>query len=76
MAIDGRFGGRSNSVITSVALKSFSKLIENAFSQIAHLFPLQIHAVTAEGFLLKLFLFLRAFTIRGWLDKGLSRNLN
>ncbi len=56
--------------------KNFRKPIENVFSQITNLFPRKIHAVTAEGFLLKLFLFLLAFTINGCLEVWLSRNLN
>ncbi len=48
--------------------KHFRKPIENVFSQITNLFPRKIHAVTAEGFLLKLFLFLLAFTINGCLE--------
>jgi Transposase DDE domain len=35
--------------------------IENAFSQLTHLFPKRIHATDVEGFLLKLFLFVLAF---------------
>ncbi|QDK80151.1 hypothetical protein EXU85_16690 [Spirosoma sp. KCTC 42546] len=49
--------------------KHFGKPIENVFSQITNLFPRKIHAVTAEGFLLKLFLFLLAFTINGCLEE-------
>jgi hypothetical protein len=49
--------------------KTFRKPIENVFSQITNLFPRKIHAVTAEGFLLKLFLFLLAFTINGCLEE-------
>lgn len=43
--------------------KTFRKPVEAAFSQITHLFPRKIHAVTPEGFLLKIFLFVLAFTI-------------
>lgn len=43
--------------------KHFRKPIETVFSEITNLFGRQIHAVTAKGFLLKLFLFLFAFTI-------------
>lgn len=49
--------------------KTFRKPVENVFSQITNLFPRNIHAVTAEGFLLKLFLFLLAFTINGCLEE-------
>ncbi|GAB3807607.1 IS982 family transposase [Spirosoma humi] len=49
--------------------KHFRKPIENVFGQITNLFPRKIHAVTAEGFLLKLFLFLLAFTINGCLEE-------
>ena len=47
--------------------RTFRKPVENVFSQITNLFLRKIHAVTAEGFLLKLFLFLLAFTINGYL---------
>lgn len=49
--------------------KHFRKPVESAFSQITNLFPRKIHAVTAEGFLLKLFLFLLAFSINGCLEE-------
>lgn len=49
--------------------KHFCKPIENVFSQITNLFPRKIHAVTAESFLLKIFLSLLAFTINGCLEK-------
>jgi hypothetical protein len=39
------------------------KIIENAFSQITAWFPKTIHAVTLDGFLLKVFSFIFAFTI-------------
>jgi len=39
------------------------KRIENTFSQISALFPKRIHAVTVEGFLLKLILFIFVFTL-------------
>ena len=47
--------------------KTFRKPVENVFSRITNLFPRKIHAVIAEGFLLKLFLFLSAFAINGCL---------
>lgn len=43
----------------------FRKPIEGVFSQITDLFPRSIHAVTAKGFLLKVFLFLLAYTFDG-----------
>jgi hypothetical protein len=49
--------------------KTFRKPVESAFSQITNLFPRKIHAVTAKGFLLKLFLFLLAFSINTCLPK-------
>lgn len=49
--------------------KHFRKPVENVFSQITNLFPRKIHAVTAQGFLLKLFLFLLAFSINGCLKE-------
>nr|WP_227687284.1 transposase [Spirosoma arboris] len=43
--------------------KHFRKPIETVISQIEHLFPRKIHAVTAKGFLLKVFLFVLAYAI-------------
>ena len=40
----------------------FRKPIETVFSQITNLFGRKIHAVTVDGFLLKVFLFLFSFT--------------
>jgi hypothetical protein len=40
----------------------YRKKIENVFSGITAYFPKKIHAVTAKGFLLKIFLFLFAYT--------------
>jgi hypothetical protein len=48
--------------------KHFRKPIETVFSEITNLFGRKIHAVTAAGFLLKVFLFLFAFTIDGCLE--------
>ena len=47
---------------------TLSKPIETVFSEITNLFGRKIHAVTAEGFLLKVFLCLFAFTIDGCLE--------
>jgi hypothetical protein len=38
------------------------KQVENTFAQITARFPKKIHAVTAEGFILKIVLFLLSFT--------------
>ena len=43
----------------------FRKPIEGVFNQITDLFPRSIHAVTTKGFLLKVFLFLLAYTFDG-----------
>jgi hypothetical protein len=48
--------------------KTFRKPVESVFSQITTLFPRTIHAVTPQGFLLKVFLFILAFTIDGCLE--------
>ena len=48
--------------------RHFRKPIETVFSEITNLFGRTIHAVTAQGFLLKVFLFLFAFTIDGCLE--------
>ncbi len=45
--------------------KHFRKPIEGVFGQITDLFPRHIHGVTAKGFLLKVFLFLLAYTFDG-----------
>ncbi len=42
---------------------TFRKPVEAVFSQITNLFPRKIHAVTPQGFLLKVFLFILAFSI-------------
>lgn len=42
--------------------KQYRRRIETTFSQIKAHFPAKIHAVTAQGFLLKLSLFIMAFT--------------
>jgi hypothetical protein len=39
------------------------KRIETTFSQLVHLFPRKIHAVTANGFLLKIVIFIISFSI-------------
>ena len=39
------------------------KRIETMFSQISVMFPKRIHAVTVDGFLLKLVLFIFVFTL-------------
>jgi IS5 family transposase len=41
----------------------YRKRIETTFSQITNFFPKKIHAVTAEGFILKLILFIFAYTL-------------
>ena len=43
----------------------YRKRIETTFSQIARLMPTSIHATTAEGFELKVFLFVLAFSFSG-----------
>jgi len=43
--------------------KYMRKRIETTFSEITAFFPKKIHAVTAEGFLLKVFLFIFAYTL-------------
>ncbi len=48
--------------------KTFRKPIESVFSQITNLFPRKIHAVTPKGFLLKVFLFILAFSINTCLE--------
>lgn len=43
--------------------KHYRKRIETTFSQITNFFPMKIHAVTAQGFVLKLILFIFAFAL-------------
>lgn len=43
--------------------KMIRKQVENSFTMITDLFPRHIHATTVEAFLLKIFLFVLAFTI-------------
>jgi len=45
------------------------KAVETTFSGITQLLPRKIHAVTQAGFLLKLLLFVFAYTIRTWLEE-------
>jgi hypothetical protein len=54
-----------NTWIKSLEIKYFRKQIETSFSSINRLLPKKIHAVTAKGFILKLFIFVLAFTING-----------
>lgn len=61
-----RAGALSLYAAWDVFLKNhFRKPIEGVFSQLTDLFPRRIHAVTAKGFLLKVFLFLLAYTFDG-----------
>ncbi len=46
---------------------SFRKCIETTFSQIKRWMPQSIHAVTARGFELKVFLFVLAYSFNGLL---------
>lgn len=39
------------------------KMVENSFAMITDMFPRHIHATSAKGFLLKIFIFVLAFTI-------------
>ena len=48
--------------------KYYRKRIETTFSEITAHFPAKIHAVTPQGFLLKIILFIFAFTF----NKSLS----
>jgi len=45
-------------------IQTFRKGIETMFSQITAMFPKRIHAVTVEGFMLKIVLFIFAFTFQ------------
>jgi hypothetical protein len=41
----------------------YRKRIETTFSGITNFFPKKIHAVTAQGFILKIMLFIFAYTL-------------
>lgn len=43
--------------------------VETSISQIENLFPRKLHAVTAEGFLLKVFLFVLAYKFAGLIEE-------
>lgn len=59
---------RADSAALRFLKKHWRKRIETTFSEITARFPSKIHAVTPQGFMLKIVLFLFAFT----LDKTLS----
>ena len=59
---------RKDSAAVAYIKKTMRKQIENTFSGITNWFPRKIHAVTAKGFLLKVFLFVFAYS----LDKTIS----
>jgi len=54
----------ADSHIERLAARNTRKRIETVFSQITNFFPKKIHAVTKEGFLLKIISFIIAFSIR------------
>ena len=59
---------KSNSKrLDSFALKAYKKFmrkrIETTFSEITGLFPRKIHAVTIQGFILKIVLFIFAYSL-------------
>jgi len=54
----------TDSYIERLAARNTRKRIETVFSQITNFFPKKIHAVTKEGFLLKIISFIIAFSIR------------
>lgn len=58
---------RSEPAYVQYLQHSFRKQIETSFSQITRLLPRSIHAVTAGGFELKVFLFVLAFSFDGLL---------
>jgi hypothetical protein len=55
---------RGDSFIDYIAKKANRKRIETSFSEITTLFPKRIHAVTVDGFIFKLWLFVVAFAIK------------
>lgn len=54
---------RADSAAMAFIKKQMRKRIETTFSEIVAFFPQKIHAVTPQGFLLKVFLFLFAYTL-------------
>lgn len=54
---------RADSPAAAYLKKAWRKRIETTFSEITALFPRKIHAVTPQGFLLKIGLFIFAFTL-------------
>jgi hypothetical protein len=59
---------RGEGLIEATAKKQNRKRIESTFSGITQLFPKRIHAVTAEGFMFKLWLFVVAYALKSYLD--------
>ncbi|EAY26716.1 IS982 family transposase [Microscilla marina] len=55
---------RKDSPALAFIKKQLRKRVETTFSEITAFFPLKIHAVTPEGFLLKIFLFFFAYTLK------------
>lgn len=55
---------RPHCVAMQYLLKQWRKRIETTFSEIAAFFPSRIHAVTPKGFILKMILFLFAYTLK------------
>ena len=49
-------------------IQHFRKRVETSISGITALFPKKIHAVTAQGFALKIMLFIFAYTLRSQLE--------
>jgi len=58
---------KQHSGCTDFILKRSRKMIETAFSRLVSLFPRKIHAVTKEGFLLKLVVFMLTFSLKFFL---------
>lgn len=58
---------KQHSGCTFFILKRSRKMIETAFSRLVSLFPRKIHAVTKDGFLLKLVVFVITFSLKFFL---------
>ena len=54
---------RKDSAAMKYIKKTMRKRIETTFTEITNFFPRKIHAVTPQGFLLKIFLLIFAFTL-------------
>lgn len=60
---------RPDEALQAYLKKVYRKPVETSISQIENLFPRKLHAVTAEEFLLNMFLFVLAYTFAGLFEE-------